>query len=152
MDEDQITALDTPKKTSGSSNTRKKTASKKKNINGEMTPKELQTSWHYLFKIVSMIRRSKTQFAEDEFKELANAYHNLANRHAVLKYAFVIMAPLATVGELIDKFRKVEQGVEKKPKPPKNQATNAAANPNVVDVNDMGGGIYGTAGGGAGTS
>jgi hypothetical protein len=118
-------------------NARKKSSGSKKkktNVSGDMTPKELQTGWFYFFKIYAKLRRSSTTFADDEFKELAGAYINLANRYPMLKFMFLIMAPLATLGEFFDKFDKAEKGVTKKPKPPK---------PGTVDLHDLGGGNYG---------
>jgi len=133
---------DLPEVPETATNKRKRSSGGSKKKTGkapDLSEKELKTSFYYMFRILGKVLNSKTEFDENEFQDLSKAYLNLANRFPPLKMFFLIMSPLATVGEFIEKFSKLMAGREKKPKQPKQTAPTIT----VVDPNaQLNEGVY----------
>lgn len=129
--------VDEPKKKKSSG----KRKSKKKNRD-EITEPETRSGFFYLFKLLATIFRSNTIFAEEEFKELAKAYVNLCNRFPILKFLIIWMAPLSALGELIEKFRKLREGMPKKPKKDRSMSVPVGVVQNGAGTGTEGGGTF----------
>lgn len=105
------------KKKSGGRGSGSKRSTARKPKKGELVETEVMNAFYHAFSFYATFRKSATVFDEKDFKDFAKHYVVLAARIPALKYIVWAFAPLATAGEFLKHFRKVESGA---PKPLKN--------------------------------